>query len=79
MSEAWSADKVNINNAEDTVQTDVLIIGAGLAGLSYRPAWNYRQHLLSWTRAPAWRMKWVGQNAAVVFNGRAEDRHRPHG
>ncbi|WP_426223314.1 L-aspartate oxidase [Psychrobacter sp. DWR1-2-3] len=34
MSEAWSADKVNTNNAEDTVQTDVLIIGAGLAGLS---------------------------------------------
>ena len=34
MNEAWSADKVNTNNAEDTVQTDVLIIGAGLAGLS---------------------------------------------
>ncbi|MBB3107773.1 L-aspartate oxidase [Psychrobacter luti] len=34
MSEAWSADKVTSNNAEDTVQTDVLIIGAGLAGLS---------------------------------------------
>ncbi|MCG3861968.1 L-aspartate oxidase [Psychrobacter sp. Ps5] len=34
MSEAQSADKVNINNAEDTIQTDVLIIGAGLAGLS---------------------------------------------
>ena len=34
MNKAWSADKVNTNNAEDTVQTDVLIIGAGLAGLS---------------------------------------------
>ena len=34
MNEAWSADKVNTNNAEDTVQIDVLIIGAGLAGLS---------------------------------------------
>ena len=34
MSEAQSADKVNTHNAEDTVQTDVLIIGAGLAGLS---------------------------------------------
>ena len=34
MNEAWSADKVNTNNAEDTVQTDVLIIGAGLAGLT---------------------------------------------
>ena len=34
MNEAWSADKVNTNTAEDTVQTDVLIIGAGLAGLS---------------------------------------------
>ncbi len=34
MSEAWLADKVTSNNAEDTVQTDVLIIGAGLAGLS---------------------------------------------
>ena len=34
MNEAWSADKVNTNNAEDTVQTDILIIGAGLAGLS---------------------------------------------
>ncbi len=34
MSEAWSADKVTSNSAEDTVQTDVLIIGAGLAGLS---------------------------------------------
>uniref|UniRef100_UPI002620B2C0 FAD-dependent oxidoreductase n=1 Tax=uncultured Psychrobacter sp. TaxID=259303 RepID=UPI002620B2C0 len=34
MNEAWSADKIASNNAEDTVQTDVLIIGAGLAGLS---------------------------------------------
>lgn len=34
MNKAWSADKVNTNNAEDTAQTDVLIIGAGLAGLS---------------------------------------------
>lgn len=34
MSEAQSADKVNTHNAEDTLQTDVLIIGAGLAGLS---------------------------------------------
>ena len=34
MSEAQSADKVNTHNAEDTIQTDVLIIGAGLAGLS---------------------------------------------
>lgn len=34
MSAAWSADKVNTNNAEDTVQTDALIIGAGLAGLT---------------------------------------------
>ncbi|MDN3398509.1 L-aspartate oxidase [Psychrobacter sp. APC 3426] len=34
MNEAWSADKIKTNNAEDTVQTDVLIIGAGLAGLS---------------------------------------------
>ncbi|WP_313205989.1 L-aspartate oxidase [Psychrobacter faecalis] len=34
MSKAWSADKVNINNAENTIQTDVLIIGAGLAGLT---------------------------------------------
>jgi len=34
MSEAWSADKIASNNAEDTVQTDILIIGAGLAGLS---------------------------------------------
>ena len=34
MNEACSADKVTSNNAEDTVQTDVLIIGAGLAGLS---------------------------------------------
>ena len=34
MSEAWSADKVNINNAEDIIKTDVLIIGAGLAGLT---------------------------------------------
>ena len=34
MSEAWSADKVNINDAADIIQTDVLIIGAGLAGLS---------------------------------------------
>ncbi|MGP5338232.1 L-aspartate oxidase [Psychrobacter maritimus] len=34
MNEAWSADKVTSNSAEDTVQTDVLIIGAGLAGLS---------------------------------------------
>ncbi|WP_423813575.1 L-aspartate oxidase [Psychrobacter sp. 219-2-C] len=34
MSEAQSTDKVTSNNAEDTVQTDVLIIGAGLAGLT---------------------------------------------
>ena len=34
MNEAWSADKIKTNNAEYTVQTDVLIIGAGLAGLS---------------------------------------------
>ncbi|WP_333613927.1 L-aspartate oxidase [Psychrobacter sp.] len=34
MSEAWSADKVNTPNSTDTIQTDVLIIGAGLAGLS---------------------------------------------
>ena len=34
MIEAWSTDKVTSNNAEDTVQTDVLIIGAGLAGLT---------------------------------------------
>lgn len=34
MNEAWSADKVTSNSAEDTVQTDILIIGAGLAGLS---------------------------------------------
>ena len=34
MSEAWLADKVNTHNSTDTIQTDVLIIGAGLAGLS---------------------------------------------
>lgn len=34
MSEAQSADKVNTYNSTDTIQTDVLIIGAGLAGLS---------------------------------------------
>ncbi|WP_201542690.1 L-aspartate oxidase [Psychrobacter faecalis] len=34
MSEAQSADKVNTPNSTDTIQTDVLIIGAGLAGLS---------------------------------------------
>ena len=34
MSEARSADKVNTHNSADIIQTDVLIIGAGLAGLS---------------------------------------------
>lgn len=34
MSEAWLADKVNTYNSTDIIQTDVLIIGAGLAGLS---------------------------------------------
>ena len=34
MSEAWSANKINANNSNDIIQTDVLIIGAGLAGLS---------------------------------------------
>lgn len=34
MSKVWSADKVNTNNSVDIIQTDVLIIGAGLAGLS---------------------------------------------
>ena len=34
MNEAWSADKVNTHNSADTIQTDVLIIGAGLAGLT---------------------------------------------
>ena len=34
MREVWSADKVNTNNSVDIIQTDVLIIGAGLAGLS---------------------------------------------
>ncbi len=34
MSEAWLADKVNTHNSTDTIQTDVLIIGAGLAGLT---------------------------------------------
>ena len=34
MSEAWSADKANTNNCADIIKTDVLIIGAGLAGLS---------------------------------------------
>ena len=34
MSEAQSADKVNTYNSTDIIQTDVLIIGAGLAGLS---------------------------------------------
>ena len=34
MSEIRSADKVNTHNSTDIIQTDVLIIGAGLAGLS---------------------------------------------
>lgn len=34
MSEAWSADKVNTHNSADIIKTDVLIIGAGLAGLT---------------------------------------------
>ena len=34
MSEVWSADKVNTHNSTDIIQTDILIIGAGLAGLS---------------------------------------------
>lgn len=34
MSEAWSANKINANNSNDIIQTDVLIIGAGLAGVS---------------------------------------------
>lgn len=34
MSEAWSANEINANNSNDIIQTDVLIIGAGLAGLS---------------------------------------------
>lgn len=34
MSEAWSADKVNTHNFADIIKTDVLIIGAGLAGLT---------------------------------------------
>ena len=34
MSEAQSADKVNTHNSTDIIKTDVLIIGAGLAGLS---------------------------------------------
>lgn len=34
MSEVRSADKVNTHNSADIIQTDVLIIGAGLAGLS---------------------------------------------
>ena len=34
MSEARSTDKVNTHNSTDIIQTDVLIIGAGLAGLS---------------------------------------------
>lgn len=34
MSEARSADKVNTHNSADIIQTDVLIIGTGLAGLS---------------------------------------------
>ena len=34
MSEVWSANKANIHNSADIIQTDVLIIGAGLAGLS---------------------------------------------
>ena len=34
MSEVRSADKVNTHNSTDIIQTDVLIIGAGLAGLS---------------------------------------------
>lgn len=34
MSEAWLADKVNTHNSADIIKTDVLIIGAGLAGLS---------------------------------------------
>ena len=34
MSEAWLADKVNTHNSTDIIKTDVLIIGAGLAGLT---------------------------------------------
>ncbi|MGP5415856.1 L-aspartate oxidase [Psychrobacter faecalis] len=34
MSEEWSADKVITHNAADIIKTDVLIIGAGLAGLT---------------------------------------------
>ncbi|MBD7948600.1 L-aspartate oxidase [Psychrobacter communis] len=34
MSEAWSAHKVNTHNSTDIIKTDVLIIGAGLAGLT---------------------------------------------
>ncbi|MGP5273365.1 L-aspartate oxidase [Psychrobacter faecalis] len=34
MSEAWLADKVNTHNSADIIKTDVLIIGAGLAGLT---------------------------------------------
>ena len=34
MSEVWSADKVNTHNSTDIIETDILIIGAGLAGLS---------------------------------------------
>ena len=34
MNEAWEFDHVTIDNSADILQTDVLIIGAGLAGLS---------------------------------------------
>ena len=55
MNEACSADKVTSNNAEDTVQTDVLIIGAGLAGLTTALALpkSLRLHL-DWLANAAW-------------------------
>lgn len=34
MNEAWEFDHVTVDNSADILQTDVLIIGAGLAGLS---------------------------------------------
>ena len=34
MNEAWQFDHVTVDNSADILQTDVLIIGAGLAGLS---------------------------------------------
>lgn len=34
MNEAWGFDHVTVDNSADILQTDVLIIGAGLAGLS---------------------------------------------